>query len=311
MSAPRRDWSLGQHPSCGVVERPCGDSARAGDGRLVDALLQAGHPVVPVKPNAIKIWRDSEVLSGAKSDAGDAEVIAEYRRLRHHRLRLATPYSPETKALRTVVRTRGDLGAKRLTVFCVKHRYSGRHRSGARCLRKRAWVGYVMPRHSPQRESPAHQDRIATPARRSADAPGGETELYGISRSLTLEHATRITPQVTGPCFKGRPPPGDDDNPRQPPRITYCCARCYCTCSCCSSSCNSRVMEIARLRESLDRGPSSSSNRSPTPTHTPPRRARAPHNARPQTPCRHPRNWASGRVVCVAGALTSNRAGAG
>ncbi len=51
-----------------AIERP--------DGRLVDLLLEAGHPVVPVKPNAIKTWRDGEVLSGAKSDAGDAAVIA-------------------------------------------------------------------------------------------------------------------------------------------------------------------------------------------------------------------------------------------
>lgn len=50
-----------------------------------------------------------EVLSGAKSDAGDAAVIAEYLRLRQHRLAVAVPYSAETKALRTVVRTRGDL----------------------------------------------------------------------------------------------------------------------------------------------------------------------------------------------------------
>ena len=83
------------------IERP--------DGRLVDALLEAGHPVVPVKPNAIKTWRDGEVVSGAKDDAGDAEVIAEYLRLRAHRLRTATPYSSPTKALRTVVRTRDDL----------------------------------------------------------------------------------------------------------------------------------------------------------------------------------------------------------
>jgi transposase len=83
------------------IERP--------DGRLVDTLLEAGHPVVPVKPNAIKTWRDGEVLSGAKSDDGDAEVIAEYLRLRHHRLQLATPYTAQTKALRTVTRTRGDL----------------------------------------------------------------------------------------------------------------------------------------------------------------------------------------------------------
>lgn len=61
-----------------AIERP--------DGRLVDALLEAGHPAVAVSPNAIKTWRDGEVLSGAKSDAGDAAVIAEYLRLRAHRL---------------------------------------------------------------------------------------------------------------------------------------------------------------------------------------------------------------------------------
>jgi len=83
------------------IERP--------NGRLVDLLLEAGHPVVPVKPNAIKTWREGEVLSGAKSDAGDAAVIAEYLRLRQHRLQVAVPYSPQTKALRTVVRTRDDL----------------------------------------------------------------------------------------------------------------------------------------------------------------------------------------------------------
>jgi transposase len=84
-----------------AIERP--------NGRLVDLLLEAGHPVVPVKPNAIKAWRDGEVLSGAKSDAGDAAVIAEYLRLRAHKLKAAAPYSDETNALRTVVRARSDL----------------------------------------------------------------------------------------------------------------------------------------------------------------------------------------------------------
>ena len=37
-----------------------------------------------MSPNAIKAWREAEVVSGAKSDAGDAEVIAEYLRLRFH-----------------------------------------------------------------------------------------------------------------------------------------------------------------------------------------------------------------------------------
>ncbi|MGD0705015.1 MAG: transposase [Trebonia sp.] len=61
---------LARHGAAGcmpvAIERP--------NGRLVGLLLEAGHPVAPVSPNAIKAWRDGEVLSGAKSDAGDAAV---------------------------------------------------------------------------------------------------------------------------------------------------------------------------------------------------------------------------------------------
>lgn len=101
---------LGEPESVPVaIERP--------DGRLVDALLEAGHPVLPVKPNAIKTWREAEVLSGAKSDPGDAQVIADYLRVRIHRLRPAAPLSSHTKALRTVVRTRTDLVEARVTAI--------------------------------------------------------------------------------------------------------------------------------------------------------------------------------------------------
>jgi transposase len=89
-----------------AIERP--------DGRLVDRLLEAGHPVVPVQPNAIKAWRDAEVLSGAKHDPGDAALIAEYLRLRSHRRRVLAPFSAETRALRAVVRTRDDLVDQRV-----------------------------------------------------------------------------------------------------------------------------------------------------------------------------------------------------
>jgi transposase len=84
-----------------AIERP--------DGRLVDRLLAAGHPVVPVKTTAIKAWREAEVGSGAKSDPGDARVIADYLRLRRPDLRELRPFSAETRALRAVVRARGDL----------------------------------------------------------------------------------------------------------------------------------------------------------------------------------------------------------
>jgi transposase len=109
-----------------AIERP--------DGRLVDLLLEAGHPVVPVKPNAIKTWRDGEVLSGAKSDAGDAAVIAEYLRLRAHKLRVTAPYSDETRALRTVVRSRGDLVGMRVAATNQLSALLDAHWPGARAV---------------------------------------------------------------------------------------------------------------------------------------------------------------------------------
>jgi transposase len=98
----RRLARLGEPEQVAVgIERP--------DGRLVDALLEAGFMVMPVNPNAIKTWREAEAGSGAKSDAGDAYVVADYLRCRAARLEPITPYSPATTALRTGVRTRDDL----------------------------------------------------------------------------------------------------------------------------------------------------------------------------------------------------------
>jgi transposase len=103
----RRLGRLGAPAQVAVaIERP--------DGRLVDALLDAGYLVVPVSPNAIKTWRESETASGAKSDPGDAYVIADYLRCRARRLEPAVPFSPTTKALRVGVRTRDDLVAMRV-----------------------------------------------------------------------------------------------------------------------------------------------------------------------------------------------------
>jgi transposase len=109
-----------------AIERP--------DGRLAGLLLEAGHPVVPVKPNAIKAWREAEVLSGAKSDAGDAAVIADYLRLRAHKLKIAAPYSDETLALRTVVRSRGDLVEMRVAAASQLSALLDAHWPGAKAV---------------------------------------------------------------------------------------------------------------------------------------------------------------------------------
>ncbi|EWM09966.1 transposase [Kutzneria sp. 744] len=109
-----------------AIERP--------DGRLVDTLLEAGYPVVPVKPNAIKTWREAEVLSGAKSDPGDAHVIADYLRVRAHRLRPATPFSSHTKALRATVRSRTDLVEARVAAINQLGALLDAHWPGAKAI---------------------------------------------------------------------------------------------------------------------------------------------------------------------------------
>jgi transposase len=121
----RRLGKLGDPAGVPVaIERP--------DGRLVDALLTAGHPVVPVKPNAIKTWREGEVISGAKSDPGDAHVIAEYLRLRAHHLRPATALTEHTTALRTVSRTRSELVEARVAATNQLSALLDAHWPGAR-----------------------------------------------------------------------------------------------------------------------------------------------------------------------------------
>ncbi|XVV07050.1 IS110 family transposase [Actinosynnema sp. CA-248983] len=114
-----------------AIERP--------DGRLVDALPEAGHPVVPVKPNAIKTWRESEVLSGAKSDPGDAHVIADYLQVRLHRLTPAAPLSGHTKGLRAVMRTRDDLVQARVTATNQPAALLDAHWPGAKAVFAEIW----------------------------------------------------------------------------------------------------------------------------------------------------------------------------
>ena len=89
-----------------AIERP--------SGLIVDLLLEWGHPVVPIQPNALKASRSRYRISGAKSDASDAFILADLLRTDGHRFRAMNPVADETRALRTLVRTRDDLVATRI-----------------------------------------------------------------------------------------------------------------------------------------------------------------------------------------------------
>jgi transposase len=89
-----------------ALERP--------SGLVVDALLEAGHVVVPIHPNALKASRPRYTSSGAKSDALDAYILADLLRTDGHRFRALVAPSDATRALRAAVRTRDDLVATRV-----------------------------------------------------------------------------------------------------------------------------------------------------------------------------------------------------
>ena len=58
-------------------------------GPWVAALLAAGYLVFPVNPLLASRYRERHVVSGAKSDAGDAHMLADMVRTDSHQLRPA------------------------------------------------------------------------------------------------------------------------------------------------------------------------------------------------------------------------------
>ncbi|HYI81922.1 MAG TPA: IS110 family transposase [Acetobacteraceae bacterium] len=89
-----------------AIERP--------SGLVVETLLAAGHPVVPIHPNIVKACRPRYRAAGAKSDPGDAFMLADILRTDGHRFAPLTPVSDAIKALRAMVRGRDDLVATRV-----------------------------------------------------------------------------------------------------------------------------------------------------------------------------------------------------
>jgi transposase len=91
-----------------AIERP--------SGLIVDALVEAGHHVFPIHPNAVKASRPRYRSHGAKSDASDAYLLADLLRTDGHRWRELSPQSDSIRALRVLVRSRDDLVATRIAL---------------------------------------------------------------------------------------------------------------------------------------------------------------------------------------------------
>lgn len=111
-------WALA-HTEAGIVStlarlRRHGDPAEVAvaiettRGLVVDRLLAAGHPVIPVHPNAFNAVRPRWGAARAKSDPGDSFKLADYLRTDGHQLRTLAPTLPETLRLQALTRQRAD-----------------------------------------------------------------------------------------------------------------------------------------------------------------------------------------------------------
>jgi transposase len=78
-------------------------------GPWVAALTAAGYLVFPVNPLQASRYRERHGVSGAKSDGGDAHMLADMVRTDSHQLRPAAGDSPEGQGIKVVARTHKTL----------------------------------------------------------------------------------------------------------------------------------------------------------------------------------------------------------
>lgn len=78
-------------------------------GLLPKALVAAGYQVYVINPLAASRYRDRHRVSGAKSDAGDAKVLADLVRTDRHNHRLATGETELSEAIKALARAHQSL----------------------------------------------------------------------------------------------------------------------------------------------------------------------------------------------------------
>ncbi len=85
-------------------------------GPWVAALIAAGYTVFPVNPLQASRYRSRHGVSGAKSDGGDAHMLADAVRTDAHQLRRAAGDSPQAEAVKVLARTHKTLIWERTAV---------------------------------------------------------------------------------------------------------------------------------------------------------------------------------------------------
>jgi hypothetical protein len=125
----------GGHPCCGSGAGRSGDRDRP--GLLVGALLAAGYQAYAVNPQVVSRYRGRHGSSRAKSDRGDAKVLADLVRTDRHNHRPVAGDSPLAEAVQVLARAHQ-------TLIWARQRHVNALRSALRSSTRARW-----PRSAP------------------------------------------------------------------------------------------------------------------------------------------------------------------
>jgi transposase len=165
-------------------------------GLWVEALIAAGYQVYAVNPLAVARYRDRHHVSGAKSDAGDAKLLADLVRTDRHNHRMVAGDSPDAEAIKVLARAHQNL-------IWVRNRHTNALRSALREYYPAALEAF---------DDLADRDALAILGRAPTPVDAGRLSLSKIRAALKTAgrqrnldtraqhiHAALRTPQLAAP----------------------------------------------------------------------------------------------------------------
>ena len=137
-------------------------------GLWVNALVAAGYQVYAINPRAAARYRDRHHVSGAKSDAADAKMLADLVRTDAHNHRLVAGDSAQVEGIKVLARTHQNL-------IWSRSRETNRLRSALREYYPAALVAF---------EDLDHRDALAVLGRAPGPRTGARLTLSQIKAAL-------------------------------------------------------------------------------------------------------------------------------
>ena len=158
-------------------------------GLWVGALVAAGYVVYAINPRAVSRYRDRHSLGGAKSDRGDAKVLADLVRTDRHNHRAVAGDSPESEGIKIVARTHQNL-------IWARVRHTNQLRNALREYYPAALETFA---------DLAHSDAVAILGRAPVPSPGRPPDVAP-DPSCAQKGRTETQPRSGRPQNTERPP---------------------------------------------------------------------------------------------------------